>query len=517
MALRLAKPKAKLTAPAVHSGDVVQAVCDFLAETFIVPAGISAGDRFRLHEFQKEFLSAHLETSGGSPRYRSQLLSLPRKTGKSTFVGAMLLAYMLPESPIHRPMFRASITAPTAKFARFIPQAAIDLMTAVGREDEIALRHAPNPGRLVLGNCYAQLLSGDSKSGHGDDVDLAIMDEGGLFPRRQDELFDATRNSLAARDGIQIITGTRLDGPKFSELLETKAPNRYVQLHAADQNADPGDPAQWEKATPGGFKIKSKAFVRGEYDDAKASGNLEDFKTSHLNLPGNPSRELLVDYQTLSLCYQPDPQPIPDEPVYLGLDLGGSASMTAACAVYESGLVRCIGAFPDEPITLAERGKRDAVSDLYVRCALEGSLLTTAGHVTDLDEFLPFVLEMIGSHPVASVSCDRYRREELLNALGRAGLGWQPVFRGQGPKDGDADIRATRKLFLSRTLRLKRTRLLEAGIAEADCKISTTGAVQLERSHKTARIDVAQALVLGCSALFRAKDVAPIEYSVEVI
>lgn len=127
------------------------------------------------------------------------------------------------------------------------------------------------------------------------------------------------------------------------------------------------------------------------------------------------------------------------------------------------------------------------------------------------------LLELIGTHPVINVSCDRYRREELLNALSRANLPWSPVFRGQGPRDGDQDVRATRNLFLSGSLHLKRSQLLEAGIAEAHVKVAATGAFQLTKCSVRARIDVCQSLVLACSALFRHRDAPEPEYAVEVI
>lgn len=508
MALKLKKPQK----------EVADRVAEWAADTFVVPSGISAGQPFQLHDFQLSFLRAYLAQADGSPRYRSLIFSLPRKTGKSTFMGALLLARCLPDSPIYRRNYKAVVVAPNARFSRFIPQAALDLMEAAGREDEIRLRHAPSPGKLEIGpNGACQLLSGDSKSGHGDDVDLAILDEAGLFPLRQNELFDATFNALAARDGCQILTGTRLDGPKFSELIEADDPRTYKQIHAADRKADPGDPAQWEKATPGGFKIKSKSFIRDAYDKAVATGSLEDFKTSHLNLPGNPTRELLLPYDVLRKSYRDELQPEPGEACFVGLDLGGAASMSAAAVCYESGLVKCIGAFPGAGMTLAERGKRDAVSDLYVRCEEEGSLFLTSGHVANIDEFLPLVVEMIGPHPVVSVSCDRYRREELQNALVRARLEWQPIYRGQGPRDGDADIRACRKLFISGKATTQRSLLLETGLAETDVKRATTGACQLVRSHVTARIDVAQALVLATSALVRGLDAPQPEFEVEVI
>ncbi|WOI29569.1 terminase TerL endonuclease subunit [Sulfitobacter dubius] len=509
MPLRLAKPKKK---------DAATRFAEWLADTFVIPGGISAGQPLQLHNFQLDFARAYLAEDDDGPINRTLVFSLPRKTGKSTFMATLLLGRGLPDSPIYRPNFKAVCVAPTAKFAGFVPQAAIDIMQAVDRGDEIALRHAPSPGKLVWGTAQCQLLSGDGKSGHGDDVDLAILDEAGLVPRRQDELFDATFNSLAARNGSQILTGTRLDSPRFGEIIDRPALGTYVQLHAADKDADPSDPKEWERATPGGFKIKSKSFIRDAFARAEASDSLEDFKTSHLNLPGNPSRELLLQYDVLRRAYRDDPQIIDGEPVHIGLDLGGSSSMTAATIAYEaSGVIKVIGAFPTGEINLLERGKRDAVHDLWVRCAAAGELKETSGAVSDLGEFFPDLIDLIGNHPVASLSCDRYRQAELQTAMARAKLNWPVIYRGQGPRDGDADIRATRRLFIAGMITLKRSVLLEAALAESDVKRAATGASQLDKSHATARIDVATSLVLACSALLRARDTIPAEYEVTVL
>lgn len=506
--LKLARPKPK---------DAASAFADWLASAFVIPAGISAGQPFELHPHQLDFVRAFLERDSGSPRFRTLVHSLPRKTGKSTFMAALLLGLSLPDSPIYKPGFRGTIIAPTGRFAKFIPEAALAIMEAAGRGGEIRLKHAPSPGRLVIGKAEVQLLSGDGKSGHGDDVDLSIFDEAGLVPERQAELFDSSFNSLAARDGQQVLTGTRLDSPRFAEIIDRADDRTFVQLFTADPNDPLDDPETWAKATPGGFRIKALSFLRDAFEKAKATGTLEDFRTSHLNLPGNPARELLVTYDQLSACYVDDPQPDPGEQCWVGLDLGGSTSMTAACVVYESGIIRAIGAFPAEGMTLAERGQRDFVGGLYTHLADEGSLHLTSGRVTSLGEFLPLVAEMVGPHEVMTISADRYRREELLNALGRAGLSWPPVFRGQGPRDGDADVRATRKMFLSQSVKLKRSRLIEAGIAEADVKVHATGAVSLVKSSMRSRIDVCQALVLAVSALFRAKDLPPVEHEITVI
>ena len=64
---------------------------------------------------------------------------------------------------------------------------------------------------------------------------------------------------------------------------------------------------------------------------------------------------------------------------------------------------------------------------------------------------------------------------------------------------------------------MKRSLMLEGRMAEADVKVSSTGACQLSKSHPHARIDVAQSLVLACSALLRARDEIRPEYTLEVL
>ena len=71
-------------------------------------------------------------------------------------------------------------------------------------------------------------------------------------------------------------------------------------------------------------------------------------------------------------------------------------------------------------------------------------------------------------------------------------------------------------MFLSGKAKMQRSLLLEAAVAEADVKVSTTGACQLDKSHRNARIDVAQALTLACSAYVSAMDAPQPEYEVQL-
>lgn len=490
----------------------------WLRQKFKVPSGPSAGKPFALEPFQLEFVRAFLARDVDGPQYRTLIYSVARKQGKTALMAALLLGLMCPDSPIHVPGFAGAVAAPSEKHATYIANSMVEIMKAAGRGKEIKRRVDPKPGRVEIGDAVLWLSTGTRNSTHGLSISVGIIDEMGLISQNQGELVAGLYDSLAVKNGQLILVGTRGDSPVFADMIERPDARTHVTLYAAEKDDDPSDPEVWRKANPGLGSIKPVRVMRDAYEKAQASGSLTEFMAWSLNMPLTPGRELLLDYETLRRAYRDAPETIPGEPVHIGIDLGGSASMTAATVAYEqSGVVKVLGAFPGADLTLRERGKRDLVGDLWERCALAGELIETSGSVSDLGEFFPALVALIGPHPVRSVSCDRYRQAEFETALARERLAWPVIYRGTGPKDGDADIRATRRLFLAGAVTMARSLLLEGSMAEADVKVSATGACQLSKSHPHARIDVASSLVLACSALLRARDEVRPTYEVEVL
>lgn len=490
----------------------------WLRTNFKIPAGMNAGQPLVLHPFQMEFVRHYLAREIDGPLWRTLILSLPRKQAKSTTLGAILLGRMCEDSPIFIPGFAGAVAAPSEKHAGYIEKAMKALMETAGREKEMRRRHDPKPGIVLIGDATLTMSTGTRSQGHGQDLDLAVVDEAGLLAQNQGELLTGFYDALSSRNGQFLLLGTRGDSPAFNDMIDRPNARTHVTLYAADKDDDSSDPAVWAKANPGLHVLKPLRFMQDAFEKAKQSGSLAEFEAWQLNKPLTPGRELLIDYDVLRKAYRDEVQTIPGEPVHIGLDLGGSASMTAATIAYqESGVIKVLGAFPGADMDLLERGRRDLVGDAWHRAALAGELLTTSGSVSDLQEFLPELIAMIGPHPVRSVSCDRYRDAEMRTAMAKARLEWPMIFRGQGPKDGNADILATRRLFLAGAITMRRSLLLEVSLAEADVRCATTGAMQLAKSHNTARIDVASSLVLACSALLRARDEVKPEYEIEVL
>ena len=138
----------------------------------------------------------------------------------------------------------------------------------------------------------------------------------------------------------------------------------------------------------------------------------------------------------------------------------------SACAAYwpESGALECFAAFPFEP-DLSERGKRDGVTNEYLRMFRRGELITVGQHVTDIRALLHEALARYGQ-PVRIV-CDRWRQGELREALSGSLLRrCELEFRGQGFRDQSEDVRVFRRAVVEGRVKSTKSLLLRSAFRE---------------------------------------------------
>ena len=109
----------------------------------------------------------------------------------------------------------------------------------------------------------------------------------------------------------------------------------------------------------------------------------------------------------------------------------------------KSGALDVVSAFPELP-SLAERGLRDGVGNLYQRCFQRGELILAGKRAVDVEILLRESLSRFGRP--ALVLSDRWRESELRDALDKAGVPTAALeLRGQGFKDGGEDVRQFRR------------------------------------------------------------------------
>lgn len=471
-----------------------QIVAEWAEKTLKVPTGPLRGQSFVITEWQRQFL---IDALGEG--IRESGLSVARKNGKSGVIAALLLAYLC--GPLNSPEWRGIVVSLTGNLATELRTAIDQTATISEIAHLIDVRKSPFPGSIYGQNgARLSILASDKATGHALGSDLAVIDEAGLIPESQRELWNAILSSTSGRDGRLLCISIRGDGPMFTELAERAGePSVVWHEYAASEGCALDDESAWEAANPGlADGIKSIGYMRDTARRAISTpADAASFRAYDLNQPQNPSRELLCDVADWLACESED-LPGRSGDYVIGFDIGGSSSLTAAVVIWQSGRTEVWAACGDTP-NLLERGRSDGVGSRYVQMKERGELVDFPGRVTPVDQFLSSVAANLGRLPVMA-GADRYRRAEVQQALSQAGLNWPMEWRGQGASataDGSADVRAFQRMVYGRSLKVAPSLLLRSSIAESAIRYDGSGNPALEKARSKGRIDALQAGVIA--------------------
>lgn len=489
-------------------------VCEWVSG-LEVSQGRRAGERFQLLEWQSEFIGAALADGVSEAG-----LSVARGNGKSALAAALAAAAVA--GPL------AQVRGEVVVVAASIPQGRILWEHAAAF---LAPRIESDPGRWSVSEHSAsirdrqtgarvRILGSDPARAHGLAPALILADEPSQWERRKsDRMLAALRTALGKLEGGRLIAlGTRPADSShwFAQLLESPGRGQVSRVYAADPESDPADPEAWASANPSLDHLPDlRTAIEDEAERASRDSNeAASFRALRLNLGTADAPEaLLLDADTWTDAESSDT--VRAGPCVWGVDLGSGAAMSAVSAFYpETGRLECLAAFPSVP-SLAERGIRDGVGNLYRDLETAGELIVTGGRVVDVAALIGEAWQRFGD-PVA-VASDRWRVKELCDALEVAGI---PVGalaeRGQGFKDGGEDVRAFRRAILSGAARPVPSRLLRSAMSEARVVSDPAGTAKLAKSGEggkraRGRDDAAAASILAVAeGTRRAKSAATV-------
>ena len=446
-----------------------------------------------LPQFGADFLRDALQ-------HRESLLCMGRKNAKSAVCAVYLLARMA--GPLHVRGWRGAVASVNKEKAGELKRQMQEIAEASGLQGLTFLR-SPAPGRVEAGDCELAVLSADASSGHAAGFDDVVIDETGLLQERDRALVNGLRSSVSARNGRVIHLSIFGSGPFAPELIEAaEDPAICVHLFQADEGSDLEDPAAWAKANPGLGTIKSTAYMRDRARlAARNPADAADFMAHDLNRPGEPSREMIATVSDWRRVSEVEQEPERRGPVVVGLDAGGSTSMTAAVAIWpKTGRLEVRGAFPSVP-DLVERGRLDGVGRRYAQLHDQGEVRVFPGRSTPVVAFLRELADDLQGQRVVALGADRYRQAEVQDAVSDALLRWPLVWRGQGASataDGSADVRAFQRCVADRTITVVSGRALMAhAISESSIRRDGSGNPALEKGRQRGRIDPLSAGVIA--------------------
>ena len=473
----------------------------------VIGQGRHAGEPFEVLRWQSRFLRGAL-----APGVSESALSLARGGGKSTFTAALACAAL--DGPLAEPGAEVLIVASSHEQGQIVFRHVLRFLAPKIEAGGFRVADTVNTSRITHRQTGTMLVvkGSDPKRLHGAAPVLTIADELAQWPTpRIAEMLAALRTAAGKiRAARLLLIGTRPadEAHPFAAALREAD---YSQVHAAAAGDSPFARRTWRKANPSLAHMPDleEAIAREAKAARRDSSLLPSFKALRLNMGvADTEQATLLEAGTWASIEGDVPRE--GRPVW-GLDLGTSAAQSAVAAYWpESGRLEVMAAFPWEP-SLAERGIRDGVGNLYQLCVARGELVRAGRRAVELELLFRQALGRFG--PPAAIAADRWRYEESCDALNAAGVPLAPFeARGQGFKDGAEDVRLFRRACLEGKVRPVESLLLRHAMSEARVVMDPAGNAKLAKQSESgrrlrARDDAAAAAIVAV-ALGSRQDVA---------
>lgn len=480
-----------------------------------MPEGKQAGKPLKLASFQKQFVRGSFAKG-----VMIGVLSIGRGNSKTATSAALALAELVGALDVKPQPKREILFA-----ARNRDQARTAWGFLVGYveglpEDDQALFTIRRGSRLEVefsgnGGGLARVIPADGRSILGGAPTLAILDERAAWEREKgDNLENAILSGLGKRDGRALIISTSApdDANTFSRYLDEPPPGTYVQEHRPPFGLPADDLESLLMANPGAREgigsTPDWLVAQARRAIARGGSALSSFRNLNRNeRVSTEDRSVLVTVdEWLSAEVAPDALPPRSGPCILGVDLGGSRSMSAAAFYWpETGRLEAVGTFPSQP-PLADRGAADGVSGRYVEMQERGELSVMGEATVPPGPWLAALARHLDGAEVACIVGDRFRHAEFAEAMQAAGMSRVPfIWRGFGWKDGAEDIERFRRALFDGEIRVVPSMLLRSAFSDAITLVDPAGNHKLAKARSLGRIDAAAATVLAVAQGARMK------------
>lgn len=500
-----------LSLPKISGEGIAETAIEFL-QTLTIPEGPLAGQPVKLAEYQKRFIRGALAQG-----IMVGVLSIGRgnaKTATSAGIGLGALMGVWDAQP-KREIIIAARNRDQAKtafgfvcgFIEGLPDAEQDLFT-IRRGYKMEAEYSANGGGLL------RVIPADGKSILGGAPTLAILDERAAWDREKgDTLENAILSGLGKRNGRALIISTSApdDANTFSRWLDDAPPGTYVQEHRPPYGLPADDLESLLIANPGaaeGIGASLEWLVaQARRAIARGGSALSSFRNLNRNeRVSSEDRSVLVTVdEWLSAEVAPDALPARSGPCILGVDLGGSRSMSAAAFYWpDTGRLETVGTFPAIP-SLQDRGESDGVSGRYVEMQNRGELSVLGTNTVPPGPWLAALALLADGEDIACIVGDRFRHAEFVEAMNGAGLRTPFVWRGFGWKDGSEDVERFRRALFDGDVKTAPSLLLRSAFADAITLVDPAGNHKLAKARSLGRIDAAAAVVLAVAEGARRK------------
>lgn len=496
-------------------------VADWIERFCCHTTGEWAGRRLTLEPWQRDLV---VELFGrvqrdGRRRYRTALIGIPRKNGKSTLAAALALRLLFADREPGAEVYSVAADRDQARIVFGIAKGMVESTPALARNALVRRNWIEIPRSQSI----YRVLSADAPRKHGLNPHAVIFDELHAQPSR--ELWDVMTSGQGARRQPLTVAITTAGFDRQSicwELFDygrkvnarvVKDPSFFFRWWGADESAPWDEPATWEAAQPNLGVSVSMDFLEAEARTAKHQpGRQNTFRRLYLNQWTQASSRWidlgaydrsagLVDESTLvgRRCYG-------------GLDLANTTDIAALSWVFPpaetGGQFEALWRFflPEDALGALDRRTAGQASVW----ASQGWIQLTEGDVLDHSAVLAQVDRDAQAFDVAELAYDRWGMTQLRNDLADAGMTVVPI--GQGFASLSPPTKELERLILAGRWRHGGNPVMRWMMDNVVVRQDPAGNIKPDKAKSTEKIDGVVAAVMALDRATRHEEPAKSVY-----
>lgn len=414
-------------------------------------------------------------------RYRTILIFVPRKNGKSLIGGGIGLYMFVADGEFGAEVYSGATTEKQA-WEVFRPAKQMVERTEELREFYGVDVNASNMVCLTDGSRFEPVIG---KPGDGSSPSCSIVDE---YHEHQDStLFDTMETGMGAREQpvMLVITtaGSSIGGPCHQLVRDAERmlegvidrPDLWPALYTIDKGDDWTSPDSLRKANPNfGVSIGEDFLLARQRDAMQSATKQATFRTKHLNEWVGAKNAWLNMLRWKDGPVRRSLQDLEDgRPCYLGLDLASKIDIAACVLLFPpyrddpSWHVHARYYLPDARVI----EELDSNTARYREFDALGLLTLTDGEVIDFEVIKDDLREFAGRFSIQAVAYDPWQATQLAQEMDGEGL---PM----------VEIRQTVQ-NISEPMKEVEALVLQRKLAHGDCPVLTWMA-----SNVVAKLDV---------------------------
>ena len=478
-----------------------------------------AGEPFVLSDWQSAVVANMFGwiRPDGTRRYRSSLIELPRKTGKSHLCAGLALYCLIADKENGAEVYTAAADRDQATIVFGIAKKFVEL-------DEHLSSHCQiyrNAITVESSGSTMKALASDSRTAHGLNASAVICDELHVWTKPDArELFEALTTSQGARVqplNIAITTAGTAEQTLWKEMHQyakgvlsgdIQDKSFLPEIWAAEHDDAWDDPDVWRKVNPAlGITVPIEFYER-ECEKAKALPSYANaFRRLYLNQP-TESASRWLSMEAYDACEdRMTDEELEGRTCYAGLDLSSTLDLTALVLVFprtedEGGGYDILPYYFVPKENMDKRERDDGVP--YTSWMRTDSIIATDGDVVDYTYIRNKINELHERYDIKEVAIDRWNATQVAVWLEQDGF--DVAFFGQGYRSMSAPSKELEASIVGKRFRHGNHPVLKWNASVCSHEEDAAGNIKCSKKKSMERIDGIVASIMGISRATSNKD-----------